>query len=242
VRTLYPEPVGELRLGLHGEGPDSLSALAYPDGFTLTCEFEYDSGYVQADTNESGNWDSGDAHKLSFFANSGIKIWGIYEIAIFDTQKVLDLAGVSVDDADGVVSAPGYAPNEEAGFLMTGVPYGGNPAVPYYDGMTDWEDAAGSPNRYLQTLQNNASRFAGGGTLTITFKPNGSGGYEVKTYVGSAAPENLVYSNSHITHGTAGGSGTQLSSIPESSRKIRVQSHWDSGVKFTELAIGPPPQ
>lgn len=125
---------------------------------------------------------------------------------------------------------------------MTGVPYGGNPSTPHYDGMVDWSNAAGSPNRYLQTLQNNANRFADGGTLTITFKPNGSGAYEVMIYDGANTSGTLLYSHASVTSGTASASGTLLSNVPSESRKIRLQSHWDSGVKFTTLTIGPPPE
>jgi len=227
IRTLYPEVPGTPPVALNGEGPDSYSTEAYPDGFTLTCKFEYDSGYVQADTNGSGAYDAGDAHKLSFFANSGIKIWGIYEIAIFDSAQLFGLPNFVVGSTSKLASADGYAPDEEINRLMTGVPYGS----PDYANMTNYQKAVadGASNLYLATLQNNANRFAGGGTLTITFKPNGGGGYEVKTYAGSEGPENLVYSNSNVT-------------VSSGDKRIRVQSHWDSGVKFTELTIGPPPE
>ena len=100
-----------------GEGTHSKTSSTYANGFALTFDFKFDPGYVQADTNKNGLLDdgaNGDVHKLSFFPNSGIKIWGIYEIAIFDSRRVRELPGLAAvpaanqNDASIPLTAPAY--------------------------------------------------------------------------------------------------------------------------------------
>jgi len=270
IRTMYPDtpgipPVdptdpddkGQPPFASFEEGDDSYSTNTYPGGFTLYATFRFDrsvgwDGYVQGDTNRNGVRDIPDERPdhdrpmLSFFANSGIKIWQWFEIQIFDTNQLLGLEGFNVDAA-GIVRADGYWPDEGVNLLMTGIAYGSAyPNVPAPNDIFMLDFHAPNPQTpdYHQTLVNNAGRFSDDEhTLKVIFQPVGAGTYDVKTYLVSNGTADLLYHNPQVTHGT-GTTGQQyaLADVPANQRTVRLQSHWDSGVIFTAVTITDPPE
>ena len=226
IRTLYPEVAGPPPIAQNGEGPDSYTTLEYASGFTLEVDVKFDSGYVQA---------QGQPQKLSFFANSGIKIWGIYEIAIFDTAKVWNLTGRSVDATSSDVSATGYSPAEKVSKLISGVAYGN---TNYDDEVFKLLDETQS-NQVEHLMEQHKDLFGSTTytTMKITFKPGVvNDEFEVKVWIGNV----LTYQDLSVTNGTSSASGQNLSAA--ASKKIRFQTHWDSGVKFKNMKISGPPQ
>ncbi len=222
IRTLYPEIGGSAPVAQNGEGPDSYTTENYAQGFTLEVDVKFDSGYVQAD---------GQPQKLSFFAHSGIKIWDIYEIAIFDTAKVLDLPGRTVNPGTGIVAAPNYSPNEGATYLISGVPYGSTADAR----MKKFLPSHTNPYQHLMDAHENlfGDEFA---TLKIVFAPV-TNGYSVQVWINDVA----IYSDAAATHGT-GGSGSGKLLMNATDARVRFQTHWDSGVKFSNLRVSEPPQ
>lgn len=137
-------------------GPYLKSVNTYENGFEMTFDYAFDRtrgdqyGYVQADTN--GNGDCSDENrKVSFVANSGIKLGGIGgastgipEVAIIDmdamVQKVWELDAETdarkacddpvtyfksrIDASGSVVSGGGKFVSEPLTKLLNGIRYG----------------------------------------------------------------------------------------------------------------------
>jgi hypothetical protein len=207
-------------------------------GATIEFTFEYDSDYVWADTDGDGEYT--DNQQLDLFANSGVKLWEAYEIAIYDTGKLPPLNGYSVNDY-GIISANEYAPSKPANELLTGVAYGGA-----YTNINGYVNTDPVPDRYEDVINANIADFPSVGvkSLKIVITENGTVvddgeerlKYKVETYSGLE----LIYFDTAVLKGTAGGSGTYLQDVSNTQSIVLLQNHWDSGVRFKTLTITPP--
>ena len=129
-----------------GKGGESYAkSVLNPFYFEIKLEYEFDrdrapNGYIQGDSNKDGVIDSKDAKKLSFVANSGLKIGskagasaGAYEVAILDVESMVAMAGGINSFKNGQVLQAGtlsacqvYVQNyvdEPLNRLMNGVGY-----------------------------------------------------------------------------------------------------------------------
>jgi hypothetical protein len=181
-----------------------------------------DDGYVQAATGTNPK-------KLSFVGNSGVKFGDVsdpnpnkkaYEAAILDVSSMIDVGGGlqvfdgGIDNYGNVIDPPYLT--EPLNRLMTGVKYGGD-----YSKMSDYNAVNPSDpptsGDFYQTLVNNASR--GSGHMTIEATLTGAATYAVGIYIDGS----LTYYDD----------GESIENL----NQIYLQSHWGSGVVFSNLNI-----
>lgn len=244
IRTIYPDKVLDGVPARSPLGDDELSSTVgpsevggtYPDGFVMEFDYFFErsrnlpTGYVQADAWKDGNL----VKKLSFVGNSGVK-FGAYqstgkpvEAAILDVEKMVDWGGgltqfehhpafhTGLQDNGDLVIPPNET--EPLNTLMSGIVYGGD-----YRQMADWGDDVNLPDtwhEFYSILVNNKSRANGHMEIDVS-RIDSTPYYIVDIYLdGSAVP---CYSDCvHLT-----GAIGQLS----------LQSHWGSGVEFSDMSI-----
>ena len=222
---------------------DAYTKQAVNGAFTLSCSVGLDGRLVQPDTNKDEKETAADKHKLSFVANSGVKIGALvsdpsvpnsdtrYEIAILDVVKWVDMVGglsalnkagawdgdkVVIKDSNGTL----LYDSEPLSKLMSCVKYGGS-----YVNMKDAEGVnATGWEYYYQILTKNYNRFKdrqGSYQLQIQFVP-ASGNTPSQIAVRENGSD--VYQEESPSFGTG---ETHLS----------LQSHWGSGVTFSNITI-----
>ncbi|MDD3470689.1 MAG: hypothetical protein PHE53_12035, partial [Thermoguttaceae bacterium] len=228
-------------------GPYLKSVNKYENGFEMTFDYAFDRtrgdqyGYVQVDTNNSGAGDSSDTRKVSFVANSGIKLGGIGgasagipEVAIIDTysmvMKAFSFLEVSVgengptDDQlanllslngqiGGTVNGNGTFNNEPLNTLLNGVRYGGD-----YVNMTNFN------NSYVALLRAAINRDEGGsGHMKIVWNPNqDEEDQSLRNLLTVYINDTQVYTQGGVSMGDG---------------YIYVQTHWGSGVTISNVDI-----
>ena len=216
---------------------DTLSAtLGHASGFEMTFDYSFERsrnspyGYV--------HHQSGTLHKLSFVGNSGIKFGtGGQEVAILDVDAYVNMAGgisafspsvggiIDTDSGPGItakanINAPENYNDEELSRLMTGVVYG--PTHHDYGNAKDNPDRPNLPtslDRYWTMLASNEQRA--NGKMRIRFDPAGNGTLTV--FLDGATGTNWSYQDTSFS--------------PMSLTELIVQSHWGSGVIFTNMDI-----
>ncbi len=146
---------------------DAFTRETYEHGFELIIDYEFTTGYIQADRNKNeitGDDDPADGKKVSFVGNSGIKIGEIvtpgkpdtrYEIAIIDMAawvsltKGIDNLTITGDmiDLEDQVDRIDYE-NEEVSRLLNGMLYKGeykSGSGEMLRGLTDADDDGDFP-------------------------------------------------------------------------------------------------
>jgi len=232
-------------------------------GFTM--EFAYSftrngvNGYFRPDTNKDEVIDDNDDKKVSFVGNSGIKLGshkgsgdGIWEVAILDMPAMVALVSTVNDfkalittrntpisdppstDNPMVVFPTPPAPakkytNEELTRLMNGVGY--NKPLHNIDGSI--VPAPGVNKTPEQLFQENYTKFSGnGGTMKIVFDAvtNGIGTLSVYIKENGTYPPTPYYKATNVPITGNGLDG-----------RVYIQSHWGSGVTFSDVTITPNP-
>ena len=239
------------------------TASTYATGFTMVFNYSFVrngvDGYVQVDhTNHNEQIDNTDIKKISFVGNSGVKIGGykdVFEAQIIDMQKMVELVGSIVPDNpqnpnqtaldkflgrirmvesdSDEPNAPdiptvsmsefGYA-NEALSTLMNGVKY--NFAVAEFANIQTSLNISnfGTPLDYYKAIfVENYNKFCGNGCqLKITWTPSTTGSTTgaLKIYVGNEV--NPYYQENNVSIGDA---------------RIYLQSHWGSGVSFSNIQL-----
>jgi hypothetical protein len=203
--------------------PESL--LDYNCDFSMQVGFDYVgtdyvAGYTNVTTPHNKN-----PHR-SFHRNSGIKIYDLYEIQIYDTASLLAQSSLETIGAgqqgspmtnwQGVqlpsngIKKTGDTSFESISGCVTGIPY--------------------LANVWHSKTQTDLSEVTGRKTLDFTVVHglvNGSNPCVTITSSGETFP-NLEY-------GTGGKYSVMLKNTPL--RKIFIQSHWGSGVSYSSISI-----
>ncbi|MGL6195705.1 MAG: hypothetical protein ACRC2T_12890 [Thermoguttaceae bacterium] len=166
---------------------------------------------------------------MGFFGNSGVKIFGVLEIQIFDTRALIDGLNLTSNDiAYGSVNNKTLYGNngipdrtyigDNVNALISGIPYGTT-------NKTSYDDLVAAKN--IQQLTNN---------MKIEFYPNSQqqGEYSLKITLNGT-----VTFDSTVTHGTTkvNEEYVLLSSIANNKKNIYLQSHWGSGVTFSNITF-----
>ncbi len=197
----------------------------------MTFQFKFEGGYVR------GKRSNGELlpDAPGFVPNSGVYIYNAIEVAIFDTNALLDI--LDTVEADGTVriKAPGSR-TDTFWKVLTGVPYG-----------VASETREGYDESWLKTK--NPLKPAGQwNEMEIRFEPlfrNGEPIYDHEVLIWYKL---TVTVNGHVTYSTVGHDqdGTK---IDKDTRKpvetleikppwyIYLQSHWGSRVSFRNMVI-----
>jgi hypothetical protein len=249
METIHPDTQIDDKPAASAEGPlswttgPSTIGGTYPDGFVMEFDYSFETsrnpqwGYVQA---------AGHPKKLSFVGNSGIKFGVLeyndkpFEAAILDVDSVVGLGGslgafeynpvtgTGIND-DGEVAIrinpadpPTYV-TEPLNRLMTGVRYGGD-----YEFMADnsWRlenppRAPASAAEFYSTLVSNYNRPNDHMKIDVT-RIDQSVYYGVDIYLDGE--EEPCYSE-YVRLKEAGIGA------------LAVQSHWGSGVIFSNMSV-----
>ncbi|MDR2441449.1 MAG: hypothetical protein LBE12_18975, partial [Planctomycetaceae bacterium] len=193
-----------------------ISLLDYDCNFSMTVDFDYvGNDYVNAENPKN-------PHR-SFHRNSGVKIYNLYEIQIYDTASLLAVSPLETM-TNGVpktnwqsqqipsngIKKTGDTAFESISGCVTGIPYLANT----WHGKTQ-NDLAGGVGRkslnftFTRTLNNEENIVA-----------------------------NIVSSNEsfpNLIYGTGGQYKTKLNNV--TNRKLYIQNHWGSGVSFKTITI-----
>jgi len=202
----------------------------FTSGFTMDFKYSFDTSRGDGQTGWVKIIQSGNArYKISNVGNSGVKFGGV-EAAILDVKSMAAKAGglatlQSYVTADGDVDFPDTLnptyETEPVNKLMTGVLYGGD-----YFSMTDLPATASPPTitqaEYQATLGNNWNRDNAEMTIDVTqtsSDPNGPDEYKIIIYVDGAK----TYEQTDVSL--------------ESLNTLSLQTHWGSGVVFSDMSI-----
>ncbi|MDR1479701.1 MAG: hypothetical protein LBJ00_12270, partial [Planctomycetaceae bacterium] len=243
--TIGPKKEGSLPQVFDATGKDTTkngdaeTISTYADGFTLELDFSfvrnteqgYPQGYIRPDIpNQDEQDNNADRLQMDFCGNSGVKIFGVYEIQIFDTQALVD--GMLIDSAEKVEN--GLITDQTIGArtykgtavdkVTSGIPYGkSNKATKDYT----YDDLIAAKNAQLATNH-----------VKIEFKKNTNDSFRIRVFMNNAVVP--FFENLNVTNGTDR-AGTELATLPTEKKKLYLQSHWGSGVTFSNIVIGPPP-
>ena len=219
---------------------DSISNtnVSYANGFTM--EFDYSFQKDHADQNNQDNAKTGyvqadiltDRKRVSFVGNSGVKFGTTtttvngktttpeFEINILDVANMMTVARGDVPKpkitVDGYVERLSYK-KEPINTLMTGVRYGGD-----YTKMADWGNPLtppASPDQFYKLLTDNATRNTGHMMIVVSKDAGGTFTVVVGVMAGN------------VLTPTYAESGIALAIAPP-----KLQTHWGSGVTFTNIA------
>jgi len=232
---------------------DAYTRVEIEGAFTLTFDVKLDGRFVQPDTNADEFTPNGDQRKLSFVANSGVKIGPLVtdpasdprkEVAIIDIKRLVDrVGGLGTFNNPSVWQGPNHDKvkldyggvsyvAEELTRLLPGVEYN----LPFlrYNEMFDLSVADSStkvrvPGTWqdcYKILQDSYSFFGALGDS-----------YQMKVqWTGSVLTVSVRRHGSvdytKVYEGTPPGIGA--------ANRLHVQSHWGSGVEFSSIYIDIP--
>jgi hypothetical protein len=211
------------------QGKDVESVKTWMNAFSLSFEFKFDEFYFMP---------SGKGKRLGFFANSGVKIWGIHEIQIFDTKTMFATIGYNnikvkekFDDHTNrkynryEVSATGYE-SDYIDQLITSISYGER------NGLTTKNELD-----FAATILRSLDTNDGWNSMVIEFRPTYNGNAFVNASL-KVSFNGYAATNTIITHGTGDGNRIKLlQNVPDAERKVFIQAHWGSGVEFRNVLI-----
>jgi hypothetical protein len=180
--TYDPDPKRRSYSELGGHRGDAFTRATYGTGFTLKVDYTFtENNCLEPDTRDGNEKiTDGDDKKLSFVANSGVKVGprfgtDVFEVAIIDvdrwvklaerTDETVTFAGTKVAETypDGNKARPYVA--EELSTMLSGVIYDGQ-----YDSMEFLQrDAAGKVNA-LATLKAFQATFDNS-SMVIEYNP-----------------------------------------------------------------------
>jgi hypothetical protein len=262
------EKSGYDNLGLHRG--DAFTRDSYDNGFTLKLDYSFtkDNCLRPDTTNGDEKITAQDDKKLSFVANSGVKVgprFGteVFEVAIIDVASWVALAekndgkvnftGTKVLEPYGDGKEGRYA-REEISTLLSGVIYDGQ-----YESMKFLQRGASGKVDALATLRAFQATFDNS-SMVIEFNPSPAAGRNIlEVYMKrqeGADPGNygrahddsqsypdyrLVYASDYVRESRRDEETKVLPEIdvPSGEAYIRLQSHWGSGVTFTTVEITP---
>jgi hypothetical protein len=249
---------------------DTFSRTSYDSGFTLKVDYAFlhnDYAFAHRNTlrpdvrNNDERITQADPRRLSFVANSGVKIGprfgtDVFEVAIIDVDGWVKLAEDNRDDnqvnfqGTEVVVSP-YEP-EELSKLLNGVIYDGQ-----YDSMTFVQKNTEGKTDPLATLLAFQKTFVNS-SMVIEYNPQpGPGRNIVEVYMKTkedADPSDygrqneaykdyyLLYASDHVREDRKVKKEDDLPpeiNVEVGHAYIRLQSHWGSGVTFTDVTIAP---
>jgi len=226
---------------------DAFTKETVSGSFTLDMTVSFDERQVQPDNNKTEHTIDGDARKLSFVANSGVKIGAVmtpggvdarYEVALIDVVSWVDKAGgleafnkataweddkVIAKDQDGQAYA-----KESLRILMPGVFY----RAENFDGIADAAGTTATPGTweyYYEILARSYRRmesFANGTfqmRVSYASDSNGGGMLSVGIKAVGANEFETVYTETNPDFGSG-------------DTRISLQSHWGSGVTFANIS------
>ena len=225
--------------GIETNDGDVISRGTYENGFNMSFDFSFErntssedcpEGYLYPDTSKDEDTTyPEDMKKIGFFGNSGIKIFGIYEIQIFDTEALCNMLNVNsaedieenqliTIDTEGLSYDDGeyrYIPEQISG-LISGIGYKASSKSP--------EDLILAKNRQLDTNR-----------MVINLSKQ-SIGNDYKYILNVTLNGVTTISNAEITNGTGGKSKKSISDL-DISKVIQIQSHWGSGVRLSNFRV-----
>jgi hypothetical protein len=278
VRLTTPTPVaGAVGPQIEGTGRDynqynngdAFTTGTYKHGFQLRIDYEYTTAYVQPDNpNHDEREDNKDERKVSFVANSGVKIGSLndakrYEIAIIDLETWLALTNgldqLEIYNTDWINlnnqrDKRSYK-HEEVNRLLPGMLYKGeykSGSGTNARGLTDAHDIFGSltPADY-KTLLARTLNCWDTGSMIIVADPAATDGRlkvymrlkEGATHTGHSHTD--IYHPVHHDYYLFYRTDTQRADHGgdeitfNANTRIHLQSHWGSGVTFTKVDITP---
>ncbi len=248
-------PVGWLDTTLkQPQPPDNANApslesrqTANNDSFTIEFDYEYDRS-----RGENGWVAANNQQKISFVANSGVKFGGGYntEIALLDVRAMVDRATITTNDVaytglnafnpemgKGITDAGKVVVDgldtvreqEEIARLLTGVAYNRD-----FVGVTDAPDmpangrTAANYFQVLKAVYDRAGEFE---------KQNGAtaGGTLKASYAGATSTL-TIWLNGQQTYNRNTSDEDFRPAVGEV-KKLQLQSHWGSGVRFKNIRI-----
>lgn len=251
-----------------GDAYYELTSEQIAAGFEISFAYEFlrngVGGYLQPDTNKNEQIDPADAAKLSFVGNSGVKfggVTGVTEVAILDFCAMVDMVGdgdfsIGIDE---IAEALVFVPEDNQQTIDDGQRYIGGlrdklfnnateiyakeelfrllHGVKYYDSPNSARESF-APNSTYNTLLNAAltqntqpdyAQFlrayynlcANSNGMSIEFK-----GDQLKVYLKqkNSLSKILIY---------------QVNGITIKDNCLYLQSHHGSGVRFSNVSIGP---
>jgi hypothetical protein len=246
-------PVGWLETTLkQPQPPDNANApslesrqTANNDSFTIEFDYEYDRS-----RGENGWVAANNQQKISFVANSGVKFGGGYntEIALLDVRAMVDRATITTNDVaytglnafnpemgKGITDAGKVVVDgldtvreqEEIARLLTGVAYNRD-----FVGVTDAPDmpangrTAANYFQVLKAVYDRAGEFE---------KQNGAtaGGTLKASYAGATSTL-TIWLNGQPTYNR---DTSRFEDPVGAVKKLQLQSHWGSGVRFRNIKI-----
>ena len=233
------EEAANLEYNKHNNG-DAFSVSAIGNTFTLSFDMAFDPRFVQPDRNNTEFTPDGDEQKLSFVANSGVKLGPIhgnkvYEAAIIDVVAWVDKAGgiesfndwtrwtaESGSTKNDVVKVPNHVP-EKLTRLLHGIKYGelDYTKIRKLDNLNDvvFESPGDAWQDYYHILKRFYDKMKANPPSTMEVKY--SGGNQIDIKVNGV----LWYRDQSVT-------------VVNSNHHLHLQSHWGSGVSFNSLMKG----
>jgi hypothetical protein len=259
----YPDD-DEILYNKYNHG-DAYTKATYQNGFEIELHYAFTTGYVQPDTNLSEHADpggpNGDRQKVSFVANSGVKIGSVndpnrYEIAIIDLEEWVGLTnGINqltitgdLIDLSGQPNGKDYE-NEEVSRLMPGMLYkgeykSGSGANEY--GLTDADElTAPLTAADYRTLLTRAFECWDNTSMIMVADPSATDGI-FKVYMKRKAGDHTGHNHTTVTHPVeteyylfyrtnVDRNGHPI--VINEHTRIHLQSHWGSGVQFSNFKI-----
>ena len=208
-----------------------LSVLEYPEAFKMVANFDFvGEPYVNAYSSPTQAHPK-NPHR-SFHRNSGVKIYGLFEMQIYDTaallaeQPNLDTAGTVVTNWQDIQSsANGIKKNGDTSYESIS---GCVTNIPYLSGR--WHTAT------ITELQ----QVAGRNQLDFDFIPNEyeAGTFTIATRGDTGGNDDGDGRYDKLKFGT--GSKYKDSVLEEGVKKLHLQTHWGSGVLFKNITITKP--
>ncbi len=245
---------------------DAYTRATYPNGFELKVDYSFATEYLQPDNdgNEIIRYGAEeDFRKVSFVANSGVKIGSLdatnrYEVAIIDmarwvglTQGIeaLSITGDMID-LSPYPPSPGYR-DEECSRLIPGMLYKGEYKSGSGENSLGLTDAAGlttplTPRDYRDLLGRTLGCWDNT-SMIIVADPNATDGI-IKVYVKLKDIDHSDHNHSETTHPAhteyhlfyrtnVDREGSPI--VINENTRAHLQSHWGSGVAFTNVSITP---
>ena len=207
---------------INTEQPAPKSVLDYEEKFHMTVVFDYvGAEYVNAVHAKN-------PHR-SFHRNSGVKIYGIFEIQIYDTAALLAV-GPLLEEIDNAQPASPKANWQSVQGATTGIEKVGDTAYESISGCVT--NIPYQSNLWWNKTKTDLTSVTGRKKLDFNFLPAG-GLFNIET-------SDESYGN--LQYGTGGSYNTLLfnANTLNPDRKLHLQAHWGSGVLFEKITITKP--